>query len=208
MVLNTFIWNFMNIYWTVLKLYSGHDFVKETATYKVQRDVTQNVSIQELWFLLSVCRLMLVNICMKCHEDILNSFKVIERIWFCLQTSKRRNSKIHIQELWFLHRLHLLVLSICMKFCEYTLNSFKVTEWTCRLMLVNICMKSHEDTWMVLKLQSGHDVVLETAAYKVQRDITQNVFKHKSYGSCTLHVVLCWLIFVWSFMTIPWTVFK
>ena len=39
-------------------------FVTETATYKVQRDVTQRVSIQALWFLHSACRLMLVNICM------------------------------------------------------------------------------------------------------------------------------------------------
>ena len=38
-------------------------FCYGTATYKVQRDVTQRVSIQELWFLHSACRLMLVNIC-------------------------------------------------------------------------------------------------------------------------------------------------
>ena len=63
----------------VLKLLSGHDFVTETATYKVKRDLTQNVSIQELWFLHSACHLMLVNICMKFHEDILNGFKGIER---------------------------------------------------------------------------------------------------------------------------------
>ena len=42
------------------------------------RDVTQKVSIQELWFLHSTCRLMSVDICMKFHEDILNGFKVIE----------------------------------------------------------------------------------------------------------------------------------
>ena len=32
--------------------------------YKVQRDVTQKVSTQELWFLHSAFRLMFVNICM------------------------------------------------------------------------------------------------------------------------------------------------
>ena len=42
-------------------------------------------------------------------------------------------------------------------------------------MLVNICMKFHEDTLNGLKLQSGHDFVLETATYKVQRGITQKV---------------------------------
>ena len=51
---------------------------KETATYKVQRDVTQRVSTQELCFFYSACRLMLINICMHFHEDILNDFKVIE----------------------------------------------------------------------------------------------------------------------------------
>ena len=61
------------------KVKSRHDFVTETGTYKVQRDVTQKVSKQELWFLHSACHLMLVNICMKFHEDILNGFKVIER---------------------------------------------------------------------------------------------------------------------------------
>ena len=57
-------------------------FCQETATKKVQRDVTQKVSIQELWFLRSACHLMLVNICMKFHEDILNGFKVTERMRF------------------------------------------------------------------------------------------------------------------------------
>ena len=42
-------------------------------------------------------------------------------------------------------------------------------------------------SWTVLKLQSGHDFVLETATYKIQRDITQT-YKYKSYGSCALHV--------------------
>ena len=65
---------------------------------KVQRDVTQKVSIQELWFLRSARRLMLVNICMKFHEDTLNGFKVTERMRFCLrncylQSSKGHNSK-------------------------------------------------------------------------------------------------------------------
>ena len=32
----------------VLKLESGHDFVTDTATYKVQRDTTQKIYIQEL----------------------------------------------------------------------------------------------------------------------------------------------------------------
>ena len=75
-------------------------FVTETATYKVQRDITQNIHIQELQFLCSACRPMLVNISMsmKFHEDILKGFKVIEQTRFChrncyLQSSKEHNSK-------------------------------------------------------------------------------------------------------------------
>ena len=69
----------MKIPWTVLKLQNGRDFVLETATYKVQRAITQKVSIQELWFLRSACRLMLVNICMKFHEGTLNDFELQSR---------------------------------------------------------------------------------------------------------------------------------
>ena len=43
--------------------------------------------------------------------------------------------------------------------------------------------------WTVLKLQRGHDSVLETATFKVQRGITKKSIKYKSYGSCILHVV-------------------
>ena len=62
----------------VLKLQSGRDFVLETATYKVQRGITQKVKILGLWFLRSARRLMLINICMTFHEGILNGFWVTE----------------------------------------------------------------------------------------------------------------------------------
>ena len=58
----------------VYKLKSGHDFVTETATYKAQRGITQKVYIQELWFLRSAHRLMLIKISVTLHENILNSF--------------------------------------------------------------------------------------------------------------------------------------
>ena len=62
----------------VFKLEGGHDFVSETATYKVQRGMTQTIYIQELWFLRSVHHLMVVNISMTFHEDILNGLQVTE----------------------------------------------------------------------------------------------------------------------------------
>ena len=67
----------------VFKLQSGHDFVTETATYKFQRGVPQNIYIQELWFLCSAHRLMFVNISLKFHEDILNGCQVTERTLLC-----------------------------------------------------------------------------------------------------------------------------
>ena len=75
-------------------------------------------------------------------------------------------------------------------------------------MLVNVSMKFHEVSWTVLKLESGHNFVTETATYKIQGCITQKKCISKCYGSCALHVVQCWLIFTWSFMKISWTVSK
>ena len=74
----------MKISRTVLELQSGHDFVLETATY---RDVTQKIHIQQLWFLHSACHLLVLNICMKFYEYILNSSKVIEWTRFCQETA-------------------------------------------------------------------------------------------------------------------------
>ena len=89
---------------------------------------------------------MLVNICMKFHEDTLNGLKVTEQTRFCLrncylQSSKGHNSKsintrdmvlaCLIQELWFLHSACcLLLVNSCMKFHEDILNGFQVIERT------------------------------------------------------------------------------
>ena len=61
-------------------LQSGNDFV----TDRVQRGITQKVKIQELWFLRSTRRIMLVNIFIKFHEDTLNGFQVTERKRLCV----------------------------------------------------------------------------------------------------------------------------
>ena len=46
---------------------------------KVQREITQETRMQELPFLHSARRLMLVDICMKFHDASLYGLKVIER---------------------------------------------------------------------------------------------------------------------------------
>ena len=62
-------------------------FCHGTANYQLQRDVTQKIHIQELWFLHSACHLLVLNICMKFHEYILNISKVTEWTQFCQETA-------------------------------------------------------------------------------------------------------------------------
>ena len=63
---------------------NGFQVTERTALYsvvgiaKVQRGITKRIYTQELWFLRSAHRLMLVNISMTFHEDILNGVQVIE----------------------------------------------------------------------------------------------------------------------------------
>ena len=120
-----------------LKLQSGHDFVTETATYKVQRGITHKIYIQELWFLRSAHRLMLVNISMTVHEDILNGFQVIQSyraddiVFRSRQSQSLRGitKNTYMQELWFLRSAYCLMLdNISMTFHEDILNGFQATE--------------------------------------------------------------------------------
>ena len=54
-------------------------------TDKVPQAITQKALMQELQFLISACHLILVDICLKIHEDSLKAFQVVER------TRLRRN---------------------------------------------------------------------------------------------------------------------
>ena len=54
-------------------------------TDKVLKAITQKALMQELQLLNSACHLILVDICMKIHEDSLKAFQVVE--W----TRLRRN---------------------------------------------------------------------------------------------------------------------
>ena len=109
-------------------------FCHGTANYKLQRDVTQKIHIQELCFLHSARQLLVLNICLKFYEYILNSSKFIERTRFCQETAIQKvqrdvTKKVSIQELWFLRSArHLMLVNSCMKFHEDILNGFKVTE--------------------------------------------------------------------------------
>ena len=48
-------------------------------TDKVPKAITQKALMQELQFLNSACHLILVDTCMKIHEDSLKTFQVVER---------------------------------------------------------------------------------------------------------------------------------
>ena len=89
----------MKVSQTVLKLQSGHKYVIEMAIFNVQRAITPKVCNPELWdpleiksllllllllwFLRYKCRLIVLNICVKFHKNILNGFKVTKRTGVC-----------------------------------------------------------------------------------------------------------------------------
>ena len=49
------------------------------AIFIIQRAITLKVGKQELRLMCSACRLMVFNICVKCHENMSSGFKVMER---------------------------------------------------------------------------------------------------------------------------------
>ena len=76
-------------------LQSRHEYVVEMAIFNVQRAITPKVCNPELQFLRSARLLMVLNICVKFHENILNVFEVTEYVVkiAIFQCSKGNNSK-------------------------------------------------------------------------------------------------------------------
>ena len=70
----TFVFNFMRKYVKLFKSY-GVD-IKNVNT---QRAITPIVGKPELQFMCSACRLVVFNVCVKFHENMSSSFKVMER---------------------------------------------------------------------------------------------------------------------------------
>ena len=63
----------LNGFQVIVRTQLRHDFVID----EVPREITQKVKRQELCFLHSAHRLMLIDICMMFHKDSLNGFQVI-----------------------------------------------------------------------------------------------------------------------------------
>ena len=59
------------------------EYVVEMAIFNVQRAITPKTSNTELRFLRSARRLIMLNICVKFHEYILNGFEVTQRTRVC-----------------------------------------------------------------------------------------------------------------------------
>ena len=99
------------------------------------------------------------------------------------------------------------------KFKEKNSNSINA-----RVMVLALCMFSNVDWYLyevawreleqiqVIERTSLCDRPRENNMSRLPREITKK-YKCKNYGSCALHVI-CWLIFIWSFVKLAWTVFK
>ena len=74
-----FLWNFMKISWTNIGV------IERTTNYHVQFQNSRTIYRQELQFVCSARRLMMLYISIKFHENILNGFQVKEwtRIYHC-----------------------------------------------------------------------------------------------------------------------------
>ena len=77
-------------------------------TDKVPKAITQKALIQELQFLNSACHLILVDICMKIHEDSLKTFQVVER-------TRLRHNLVMVEVPWEISiNARVMVLAFCM----------------------------------------------------------------------------------------------
>ena len=108
----------MKICSAVLKLWSGHENCSHTKGNNTKSRKT------ELRFMCSASRRMVFNVCVKFHENMSSSFKVMER------TGKlfTHKGKPELQFLCSARRL--MVFNVCVKFHENVSSSFKVMERT------------------------------------------------------------------------------
>ena len=82
--------------------------------------------------LISACRLVMLYICVKFHEIILNGIKFIEWTQFLYGKLQRVIilSKMQVEQPLLISACRLVMLYISTKFCEIISNGIKVIEWT------------------------------------------------------------------------------
>ena len=103
----------------------------DTKIINIQRAITPYVGKPELQFICSARRLMVLNVCVKFHENMSSSFKVMERTQKIVYTQRAITPKARKPELRFMRSaLCLMVFNICVKFHKNLSSGFKVIERT------------------------------------------------------------------------------
>ena len=74
----TFVRNFIIISRTVFNLQSGHEYMVEMAMFNVQKAITPKAGKPELQFMCSAYCFIVLYICVKFHENILDGIRVME----------------------------------------------------------------------------------------------------------------------------------
>ena len=117
----------------------------EMAIFNIQRTITLTVGKQELRFMCSARRLLVFNICVKFHENMSSSFKVMERIRKLLTDTHTEKTKTIYPIAYFIRRgynqrygscaLHVVSwFNISVKFHENVSRDFKLMERTRKLL--------------------------------------------------------------------------
>ena len=116
---------------------SSFKVMERTRKYvNIQRAITPKVGNPELRFLCSACRLMVFNVCVKFHENMSSSFKVMEWTRKYVNTQRAITPKVGKQELRFMCSARpLMVFIVCVKFHENMSSGFKVMERTRKLLI-------------------------------------------------------------------------
>ena len=101
----------------------------DTKIVNTQRALTPKVGKPELRFMCSARRLMAFNVCVKFHENMSSSFKVMERTQKNVNIPRAITPKVGNPELRFLcSACRLFVFNVCVKFHENMSSGFKVME--------------------------------------------------------------------------------
>ena len=122
-----FHWNFSNGFQVIVRT--------RNCMENNQREITQKICKQELWFFCTTNHLIVLYKCTKYHWNISYGFRVIELTQNCMENNQREiTHKILKPELWFLCMTHRLIkLNKCTKFYWKILNGFQVIvrTWNC-----------------------------------------------------------------------------
>ena len=96
-----------------------------------QRAITPKAGKPELQFMSSACCLLVFKVCVKFHENMSSSFKVMERTRKMVNTQRAITPKLGKPELRFMCSAScLMVFYVCVKFHENMSRGFKVMERT------------------------------------------------------------------------------